>query len=545
MAETIGLLILDAAGATAAGSGIAGLGTLAGTTISIGAASISLATVVGTAAILGATIGLNYALRPSLPKPEDGSQAIKQAIPPRIRGYGTNRLAGYYMLFEAAGNPPASSYDVMAFHSGRISEISGLYLHDDPVTTSPSILPGAVIGSVASTYADGRYAGWVFLEAALGAPVQFAPSLMTDSPAIADVWTSAHRGNGIAWIAMKCVCPGQVPDFTKVYPHQLPLLSVVAQCSPVWDPRDPAQHRDDESTWVISYNPVTQLIDYLTRVDGGMGLDYDTVIAPNIVAWTNEIDLCDQQVATSVPGVTEARYRSHGWFQFDNKPEDVIGGLLSTCDGWLAESGDGTLSITVGVYRAPSDPPLTDRHIFGFALNYGQPDEQTVNQLEISFTDPSANYVQVQIDPSRQEDAISLTGVVRSQSLDLKWVQSSSQARRLASRALYRLNPAMTGSFTTSLYGLRYLGKRWVPLQYPFVSGLQDCVVEIQAAEIDLMAGRIVWNFITIAGATIEAYNPATDEGAKPVVLPPVAKGTALDFSYATDSQYLALLEDI
>jgi hypothetical protein len=50
-------------------------------------------------------------------------------------------------------------------------------------------------------------------------------------------------------------------------------------------------------------------------------------------------------------------------------------------------------------------------------------------------------------------------------------VQSNSQARRLADRAMQRLNPQLTGSFTTSLYGLRYLGRRWVPVSYPYVSG--------------------------------------------------------------------------
>jgi hypothetical protein len=256
-----------------------------------------------------------------------------------------------------------------------------------------------------------------------------------------------------------------------------------------------------------------------------------------------EADICDMTVATS-SGV-EKRYESHGWFRFDNNPEDVIGGILSTCDGWLAESGDGTLSLTVGVYRAPTDPALTDKHIFGFALNYGQADEQMVNELQISFTDPGALYVEVQADPWRDEDSIALTGIVRSQPIDLKWVQSVGQARRLADRAMQRLNPLMTGSFKTTLYGLRYLGQRWVPIQYPFVSGLQDCVVEIQDAEVDLLNGSITWQFIRIQPDTIEAYDPDADEGTPPVIPPPITHLISLDFGDAINSQYIALLEDI
>lgn len=544
MAETIGALIISSVLSAEVGTGIAGLGAAAGTTIF----GVSAATVVGSAALLGATIGLQYALmptRPALPTPESGSQAVKQAVPPRIRGYGLNRLAGYFMFFEAAGAPPATSYDLMAFHSGRIGSVVGFFLHDDVVHTTSDISHGGH-ATVVGSYADGRYGGGqVTIEVALGGAPQSASSLLTGDPAVSGIWTSQFQGNGIAWAAMKCVLGGTatVPVFTQTYPHQLPALSVVANCSPVWDPRDPAQHQGDESTWLVSFNPVIQLIDYLTRVDGGMGLDYTTVIAPNLVAWMAEADVCDARVPTATGD--EARYASSGWFQFDNKPEDIVGGILSTCDGWLAESGDGTLSITVGVYRAPSDPPLTEKHIFGFALNYGQADEQTVNRLEISFTDPASRYVSVQTDPWRDEDAISLTGTIRSQALDLKWVQSNSQARRLAGRAMQRLNPLMTGSFTTSLYGLRYLGKRWVPIQYPFVSGLQNSVVEIQGAEVDLMAGRIAWNFNLVALDKIESYNPNTDEGGAPFVPPRIPHGVGFDFAVAGNSQYLALLEDI
>lgn len=535
MAEVIGAFILEAAGASSI-AGIAGLGTIAGTTV----AGVSLATIVGTAAILGTTIGLNYALssRPDLPKPEDGSQPIKQSIPPRIMGYGINRLAGYYMLFETGG---ANSFDVMAFHSGRIGAIRGLFLHDDPITTTADLTNGG-LASVLPQDGNGKYS-FIAIEIKMGAVPQTASGRLTGDPLINSLWTPAHQGNGVAHAVLVAGGVGDPSSFTKIYPHNLPVLSVVADCTPIFDPRDVTQSSADSATWTVSKNPVLQLIDYLTRADGGMGLDYDAIITPNLSSWMTEANHCDELVDSSTPGIQEPRYQSNGWFQFDNNPSDVIGGILSTCDGWLAESGDGALAVTVGVYRPPSDQPLTEKHILGFSLNYGQADEQTVNQLDISFTDPSNKFVSVQATPWRDEDSISLTGTVRSQPLDLKWVQSNAQATRLADRAMQRLNPAMTGSFTTTLYGLRYLGRRWVPLQYPFVSGLQDCVVEIQNAEVDLLAGRIVWSF-SLIGDDIDAFNPETDAGAPPVV-PPSFADTQMAFNLPANSQYLALLEDI
>jgi hypothetical protein len=312
----------------------------------------------------------------------------------------------------------------------------------------------------------------------------------------------------------------------------------------IWDPRDNTQSRTNEATWKISYNPVIQLIDYLTREDGGLGLDYAMVIEPVLDQWITEANLCDELVLKA-DGSYEPRYRCSMWFQFDCKPEDVINGILSTCDGWMSENGDGTLSLTVGYYREPA-VTLTEKHILAFGVSYGQPDEQAVNQLDITFTDPAQNYATVQTENWRDEDAISLTGVVRSQPLDLTWVQSNSQARRLASRAIQRLNPAMSGSFTTTLYGLAAVGKRWVALKYPFVSGLQDCVVEIQSAEIDLMAGRVTFNFNRI-GDDIEAYDPETDEGEPPVIPPdaPISNYLFDDLgNFLTDDKLLQLTDE-
>ena len=77
-------------------------------------------------------------------------------------------------------------------------------------------------------------------------------------------------------------------------------------------------------------------------------------------------------------------------------------------------------------------------------------------------------------------------------------MQNPVTAERLARRALLRLNPRKTGSLVTTLYGMRWLGKRWVRLRLPGISGLEDCVVEIQDAETDLMGGTVTfkWNLV-------------------------------------------------
>lgn len=485
MPETLGLLLLTAAGAGEAGTGIAGLGTLASTTV-FGA---SLATIVGSTAIIGVSIGLQYALNnPDVPKPENGAQPLKQAIPPRVRGYWINRLAGNYMLFLAAGG---DSQDMLAFHSGPIEEVLQIYLHDIAVSTVPDPSHGATL-TVQQTGSGYFLTGAIQIQIFFGVPGQSTYGGILNSTSTSGTWLSTFVGNGVACLAMTCTHASTPTQFTQVYPQGLPLPSVVAKCSPIWDPRDPGQSLGDETTWLASPNPVLQLIDYLTRADGGMGEDMNIILPPDALSqWMTEASLCDFNVGG------RPRYNSAGWYQFDNSPENVVNKILATCDGWLGESGDGTLVLTVGVYRDPTDPPILAQHILGYSINFGIADESIINQLDVSYTNPNLAYVSDQIDAVRDEASISLTGIVRSKPLDLSWVQDPGQAALLGGRAMLRLNPKRSGTLVTTLYGMRYLGKRWVKIQFPGGgSDLADCVVEIQdRAQVDILAGRVTFNW--------------------------------------------------
>lgn len=485
MPETVGILILSATG-IGGGVGIAGLGTVAGTTI----AGVGLATIVGSVAIIGATVGLQYALanNPRLPKPQDGAQALRQSIPPRQRGYGTNRLGGYYMLFEA-DSPPSNSYDVVAFHSGRVEEFIGFYFSDDPMTTTGSVAGTVDASGSVNDPGDGSYAGQVAVWTRLGSTT---PSWI---PSLGGFWDSTKLGKGIAYAGILCVAPSDAEAFTNSFPRSRPEFSAVCTCSPVWDPRSGSSIESDETTWHSSANPVIQLLDYITRVDGGLGQERSIAIPDGDVleAWKAEATICDTTV------VDRTRYASHGWYRYDTSPEDVINQILASCDGWLSEAGDGSLSIVVGYYREPSEPAITTEIILGFSLNCGQPDESIVNVLNVSFTDPTQKYVETQIADVRDEVSISETGAARPRPLSLTWVQNEAQAEMLAERALLRLNPRRSGTLVTTLAGLRYLGKRWIKLQYPFIAALEDCVIEVQPnPRIDILNGRVsfTWNLV-------------------------------------------------
>lgn len=483
MPETIGLAILAAA-AEAGVSGVAGF-ALTSTTI----AGVSAATIVGSAAIIGVSIGLQYALsNPDVPKPEQGVQSLKQALAPRRRGYWINRLGGVYMLYIAAGG---DSQDMVAFHSGRIEEFLQVYLHDTAVSTVPDVTHGVVL-DVQSVGAD-TYLDSVALQFFDGRDAQTTFDMLNTSTT-SGIWTAAHAGQGIACGAMICVTAPDPETHTKRFPNGLPVLSVVAKCAPIWDPRDGAQTRVNPDSWVASPNPVLQLIDYLTEPDGGMGEDLDEILPPAVLAqFMVEADHCIN------------RYDSAGWYQFDNAPENVIGKMLAACDGWMAEDGEGNLVLTVGFYREPTDPPITEACLLGWSIKHGVADEELINQLDVSYTNPDIGYISDQIPSVRDEASISLLGFARAKPLDLSWVQDPDQADRLGRRAMLRLNPELFGTFTTTLYGMRYLGKRWVKVDMPGI-GLPDCVVEIQdKGEVDVLGGRVTLSWILVDPAALVA----------------------------------------
>jgi hypothetical protein len=515
MAEAIGLLAFQAIG----------LGAAAGFTI--GATTITLGAVVGTAILVGGSIGLQMLTAPSfeadtgatrgtptraaggLPAPESGHFALRQPIPPRTVAYGTVRLAGTYVLFEA--DDDGTSWDVIAFHHGRIGGIIGYYLHDDIITVD-GIGGGTVIG-----LPDGRYGlGHISLDTRMGFPLETPyPQPIAAMP---EIWTDQHRGDGLASLMLRCGPTVNPELFTAVYPRGKPEPSVVCAASLIYDPRDPSQIRLDPQSWKPSTNPVVQLLHYLTSEDHGMGLDWDTLIAPVLTTMINEINLADSIVIRS-NGIGEYLYSSSGSFQIDSEPTDVINAILDTCDGWMSENGDGTLALKIGLYREPS-VTLASKHIRGVNLQFDLADEEIVNELVIDYTEPGLDYKTVAVPtPWRNDEDIAERGKVRSQRFALPWVQSYTQARRLAKRRDAQNNAELRGTITTTLYGLAALGERWIRIQAPELPALEDIVVEIRGVTIDLLNASLTFKFISIDPETIDLWSPF-EEGPK-IKIPP------------------------
>lgn len=604
MAEALGALIISAIAEEGA------------TALTVGGLTISAGTVGSTALLLG-SIGLSYALAggaPKQPTPADGHLSIKQPNPVRQGGYGRDRVAGAYMLYETNGAD--ISTDVLALIGGQICGVRKFYLNEDPITLS-SVRGGGFVTADGTT--DGRYSANVNLDWRVGLPTEVAYSSAVSL--VPSIWTTAHRGDGIASLYLQCRQAPSINDQPRIFPNGLPSASVVADLYPLWDPRDTNQDPDDPETWIayptydattvyadgdrvifggesnapaydagttyaryncvsqdgVDYysrvsgnightpgsdltkwlpigtpyvsranantgntpdqypafwttplaNPVLQIIDQLADADHGMQLDRGLLITPRLDGLMTEADLCDELVVDK-NGNLIPRYSSNGKFNFDADPADVLGGILASCDGWMTEDGDGALTLKVGVYRAPT-VSFAPQHVLGFSIDYGIADEAVVNELALTFSDPDSGYKEVPGQPWRDETDISTRGRVRSQPLALSWVQRHAQARRLAKRAMARLL-APHGSLTLTLYGLLGRGQRWVNLDYPFLPQMANAVVELSEGSIDLTAGTVTFDWMLVDPATIDAWDPATEEGDGPALTAP-GLPPALDFS--------------
>ena len=244
-----------------------------------------------------------------------------------------------------------------------------------------------------------------------------------------------------------------------------------------------------------------------------MGLDRARLITPVLANLIAKANVCDALVLDK-DGNLGPRYTSNGKFNFDEDPADVLAGIAATCDAWFAEDGDGAIALEVGQYVAPT---ITLDHARGhllagpFSVNYGIADEQAINELTLTYTDPTNKYQEVPGLPWRDEADISARGMLRTQPLALPWVQRHSQARRLAKRAMARVS-SMHGTLTASLYGLRALGQRWVKVAYPFLPGMgtsaAPVVVELSRGSIDFAAGTITFDWLLVDPAIDRRMGP-------------------------------------
>lgn len=498
----------------------AGLGVSAAATIANAAYAATYGLV-----FAGAAAGLSSLARPSLPDPGEGTEPTNQTRPEIQMGTGRARLSGPRLLWESI---PGWNIEIIALHEGPVDGFETYYLNDDVVT-----IDGA--GWV-QPLEGGRYGGQnvrILTRRGAAGEAPFSEiTALTAAAGLSDLYGSASHAHGVAKAALLCKAVKD-KDVLKIYPNGPPRLSVVTRMSRVYDWRDPDQDLMTPSTWKWTENALVNhvhwewLLRWLPIRVGAAGwiqgdgrpppawcLEiWNREIAPNLGALTAAANVCDEAVALKAGG-TEPRYRQGGWWRSMGHHADIRRRFLDCYDGRMCETGSGAFLFGAGRWAEP-DYELSDRHMAEAAWVRGAPDRERTNILTADFVSPGHDWSRQPADAWRDEGSIALHGE-KPAAVDLTWVPSHAQARRLLKRFFARAAASHHGTVTADLEGLNALERRYIRLGR--ASGplsMRDAAVEIVRARVDLMNGRVPLDLIR-ADPNIDAWNAATEEGSGP-----------------------------
>ncbi|RKD68965.1 hypothetical protein [Rhizobium sp. WW_1] len=472
--------------------------------ITIGAQTITFASIASALATTALAIGIQALLAPKPPDPEDGRVPKTQSTPSRVWAVGRNRLAGAYMLWEASGN---YLYAVQALVAHRVKSINRYWLHDDEVFIDAN--------GVTTNDDDGRYGDNVRLLTRLGLSTETAYAPIADPLSASGIWTYNHRGDGQASVAM-IATSAPAKNQNKRFPYGAPQVSVEVDGAFCWDFRISADP-GNPAAWVWTRNSALVLCWHECFNEFGNRRDYRKAILPVLDMWIEEANICDEDVPRASGG-TEKRYETNGWDTTDNGPKVGTQAILASCDGWTIERGDGALLLTVGKFRESRVETLTDADIIGHQIQYDVLFEDECNRLVPRFTYPDTGYSTCDTDYFEDNTAQMEAGRVLAKTGDYRYCQQWRQARRLGKRDWLRERQKVRGSIDSRLSGFNAVYCRWVrlltPVRLPKCNGK---VFENRRPTVAITRGGFSMDLIQHPD-NIDDWNPVVDEGMQPPV---------------------------
>jgi hypothetical protein len=495
--------------ATVLGEGAAIGGLSLGTTWGALAGSALL-----TAGSIGAQLAFSRKNQNKRGDPQLTAITIKQPIPVRTRAYGICKLSG--PLFYEDAIPV--QYQPLIFGiihcEGPVEQYVQYFLNDSATAVS-----GAPNTPVAGVNLALPWGTLITLEGMIGTDSQVVNSILSTYRSFTGTL------NGLAYsVALLNQPPGR-PDkyFQYFYPNGVPTVKAIIKTSLVYDPRDGSQVWNTPSTWKFSRNPALHIMDFLTfyRVDAsgrhiprGMGLPRSRI---NIASFTAFANICDETMhsaytindadgSVSNTPRDEPRYQCDGAYHLDEVPTDVLNRLLATCDGTLYTLPDGTVGIRGGKWQEPT-VLINDDMIISSRFEHGRGKQEKFNRLKISIVATNLDYQLVDGTPY-DNDADILDSGVLSADLSLPYVQSYSQARRLAKISMAKENPEWSyPTLVCTLAALNAIGEETVHVTHslPGIDGsflvrsvrlrLENATVELQLSSLD--ASAYDWNAAT------------------------------------------------
>ncbi len=346
--------------------------------------------------VVYAALSVGVSLAASLLQPQSGTGAIdpnlsninavrgaqiteRQPIPYKRVIVGSAYVGGA-MFFEQV-KPPYLYIGILVNH-GEIAGIDNVFIGTNELQFT-TLLPNTILTPIAVT-GQPSYPTRLQCSFRYGADDQAIDPIIDADFASMD---AQFRQRGIATAVFRYHYGADQAEFVELWGQTArPNSFMVARGVVVYDPRDPTQDLDDETTWQWSNNATLIQAWYLTRPFGGR-------IPTDKIRWdkiAESADYDDEVIATN-DGDTIARHTIDGVIMLNQRPYEVMQKLLTANRGMVLEAA-GQVWIQSS---KPRDPVGTihDRIIAG-GIKYqsAKAKSDLVNKLQVRFVSPDQDY---------------------------------------------------------------------------------------------------------------------------------------------------------
>lgn len=480
MAQAVALVLTGIGATTAAATLVTAAGTL---------------TLAGVVVNIGGALLLSELTRPDIPDAAtpDNIQSLNQAAAgARVRHYGLVKAGGNVVLHRARDG---RSYRVIVHGHDEISRIVGRFLNNETVSVDDN-------GFITDDQYQHGGRSRVQLFERLGKVPETHYSEITD---VWPEWTSSHRLDGLwtSLIVSESVPPEQ---YRAMYPKNEPDLAILAETTACLDTRTGQK--------VFTENMALAIRDYVASVDG-----FNRPDAFEDQDISDQADICDREVALAAGG-TEKLYRISGSYLLNEKPQNVLGRMLSACAGRIRLKPSGKVGLKVGAW---SEPEFT----LSFAdilevqdVNSGPDLLDRYNELPARFNSHDLGHVEVDAEPWRDADRVEEDGaVLTGPDKSLMMCPSHRQARQVMKIHMERDNPKQEVTLLCKPRALPAIYEDTVALHVPQLALTGDYEVARHALSFEKGLLRAVG--LTLRKVNSEAFTLSLAEQGEVQTLPP------------------------
>lgn len=429
---------------------IAAIGSLV-----IGGGSLGALTIggigIGQIALTAGLIGLNYALTPKNKATvgainDPGTRGnTRQAIPPQRFLYGTVQVGGAIFILDDS-LPPKLVIGLLLC-ARRIDSVLSTKIGTNTVTFDADRKALNSPYRVGSTvYLRGSFRSGTSDQAMDPILKELFPTLGVEAGPVDTFLQSGHAtavfefGYGTDRTHFETLW-GQVA---------IPNPFVLVKGSLVYDPRDPTQVLDDESTWKWSDNATLIQADWARHPDG-------VGEKPEDADWEKIIESAnyDDELVALKDGGFQKRHTINGVVTLDQPPRDVMEALLTANRGSLRRS-KGRWWIESS---KPRDPvaTITDKDIVsGFDYRDRRPVREQYNKLRGRFVAPERDYQEADGPILDRPDLQTEDGEVLETTIRAPFTDTHQALQRLEKQFLLesRLGKTWSGTVRLRLLGI-------------------------------------------------------------------------------------------